>query len=218
MGEEEANPESEVRNPDATWLIVGLGNPGSEYAGTYHNVGFRVVERMAAERKVAIRERCGPALISGKIRIGGREAVLVLPQGFMNRSGLALPPLFERFESGPANLVVVVDDVALPVGKLRIRQKGSAGGHNGLKSLVSSCGSDEFLRVRVGIRPELAEDQKLENMRDFVLARVKAQDRACLDRAEVAASQAVEMLLADGVERTMAAFNGIDLREAVKEN
>jgi PTH1 family peptidyl-tRNA hydrolase len=147
------------------WLIVGLGNPGEEYAGTYHNVGFRVLDRIAEREGVRIRERCGPALVSGKILLGGQFAVLVAPQTYMNRSGAALQPVFERFDSTAATMIVVYDDLALPVGKLRIRQKGSAGGHNGIKSIISSLATDEFLRIRVGIQP----DRETGDVRDFRL-------------------------------------------------
>src|SRR5207248_2161991 len=110
------------------WLIVGLGNPGEEYADTYHNVGFRVLLRIAEQQNVRIKERCGPAIVSGKVLLGGQSAVLVMPQTYMNNSGSALPPVFERFESTAGDLIVVYDDIALPLGKLRVRQKGSAGG------------------------------------------------------------------------------------------
>src|SRR5215831_8995457 len=113
------------------WLIVGLGNPGEEYADTYHNVGFRVVERIAAKTDVRIRQRCGPSLVSGHVILGGQHAALVMPQTYMNKSGSALPPVFERFETTSRDMIVVYDDLALPLGKLRVRQKGSAGGHNG---------------------------------------------------------------------------------------
>lgn len=195
-------------------LIVGLGNPGPDYEDTYHNVGFRVVADMARRLGVRIREQCGPALISSRVVVGGQDSILVLPQTFMNRTGETLPKLFQRFEADCSGLVIVYDDIALPVGKLRIRQKGSAGGHNGIKSLVSACGSDEFMRVRVGILPE----RPVGDVRDFVLSRVAKADREILGRAEETAAKAVEMLLAEGLERAMAAFNGIDLREAIKEN
>ena len=176
------------------WLVVGLGNPGPEYADTYHNAGFRVVEALAGRFGVRISITCGPALISS--RIDGRsrgmgDAVLVLPQTFMNLSGAVLPKLFERFETGPEDVIAVYDDIALPMGKLRIRQKGSAGGHNGVKSLISSCGSDEFLRVRVGILPE----RPVESLHDFVLSRVAKRDRDLMERAELSAADAVEALL-----------------------
>jgi peptidyl-tRNA hydrolase, PTH1 family len=188
------------------WLVMGLGNPGPEYEATYHNVGFRVIEQIAEQHGVRIRQECGPAIISDKLTIGDCTVVLVEPQTFMNRSGLALPKVFERFDATINELIVVYDDLALPLGKLRVRQKGSAGGHNGIKSLISSSGTDEFMRVRVGIMP----DHPLENTRDFVLSRVSKNDRALLDQTEEIAVKAVESLLQDGIEKSMAAFNGID--------
>src|SRR6185436_9075200 len=103
------------------WLIVGLGNPGEEYSGTYHNVGFRVLDRLAEQQNVRIKERCGPSLISGRVTIGGQSAVLVAPQTYMNKSGAGIPQLFERFEASGKDLIVVYDDLALPLGKLRVR-------------------------------------------------------------------------------------------------
>jgi PTH1 family peptidyl-tRNA hydrolase len=194
------------------WVIVGLGNPGPEYADTYHNVGFRVVERLAERSGVRVNITCGPALISNRARVGGgagQDAVLVLPQTFMNLSGAVLPKLFERFETNSEKLLAVYDDIALPLGKLRIRQKGSAGGHNGVKSLISSCGSDAFIRVRVGILP----DRPIERLHDFVLSRVAKRDRELLEHSEVAAADAVEALLKETPEKAMATFNRLDLRE-----
>jgi len=199
--------------PKPTWLILGLGNPGPEYADTYHNIGFRVLAEMARRFGIRIREQCGPALISNKFQIAGNSAVLVAPQTFMNLSGAVLPRLFERFESSCRGLIVVYDDLALPIGKMRIRQKGSAGGHNGVKSVVSACGSDEFLRVRVGILPE----RPVSQMRDFVLSRVAKADADLIAHAESAAADAVEALIADGAEKAMATFNGLDLREAKED-
>src|SRR4030095_15485075 len=190
------------------WLIVGLGNPDEEYAGTYHNVGVRVLDRIGEQHSVRIKERCGPALISGKITLGGQSAVLVAPQTYMNKSGSALGPVFERFGSTANDMIVVYDDLALPLGKLRVRQKGSAGGHNGIKSIVSTLGSDEFLRVRVGIGP----DREVGDVRDFVLSRVTKTDRVLLEQTEDIAIRAVETLIAQGIEKAMAAYNGIDLR------
>jgi peptidyl-tRNA hydrolase, PTH1 family len=197
-------------------LIVGLGNPGPEYADTYHNAGFRVVEKVAERSGVPVNITCGPALISNRIvapGAGGEEAVLVLPQTFMNLSGSALPRLFERFEASVGDVIAVYDDIALPLGKLRIRQKGSAGGHNGVKSLISSCGSNEFLRVRIGILPE----RPVERLHDFVLSRVAKRDRELMARSEAAAADAVEALLREGPEKAMAAFNRLDLRETKEE-
>ena len=195
-------------------LIVGLGNPGEEYAGTYHNAGFRVLDRIAEEQNVRFKERCGPALISGKVALGGQPAVLVMPQTYMNTSGSALPPVFERFESAASDVIVVYDDLALPLGKLRVRQKGSAGGHNGIKSIISTLGSDEFLRIRVGIQP----DRETGDVRDFVLSRVAKNDRELLDQTEEIAVRAVETLIAEGIDKAMAEYNGIDLRKGLTDN
>jgi PTH1 family peptidyl-tRNA hydrolase len=195
------------------WLIVGLGNPGPEYAETYHNVGFRVVEEMAERFGVRVNIKCGPALISNRVVAGGQDAILVLPQTFMNLVGSVLPKLFERFETSRERVIAVYDDIALPLGKLRIRQKGSAGGHNGVKSLISSCASDEFLRVRVGILPE----RPFASLHDFVLAKVAKGDRDLMTHAETAASEAVEMLLREGPAKAMGRFNRLDLREAKEE-
>src|SRR5215467_1052923 len=190
------------------WIIVGLGNPGGEYAETYHNVGFRVVARIAAAHGVRFKERCGPALVSGKIMLAGQGAALVMPQTYMNNTGSALPAVFDRFESSAVEMIVIYDDLALPLGKLRVRQKGSAGGHNGIKSIVSALESDEFLRIRIGIMP----DRQISDTRDFVLSQVGKTDRALLDQTEEVATKAVETLIGEGIEKTMAAYNGVDLR------
>jgi len=190
------------------WLIIGLGNPGAEYAGTYHNAGFRVLERIAASENIQINEPCGPALISAKTTLGA-QSVLVLPQTYMNNSGAVISPLFERFEASIRDVIVVYDDVALPLGKIRIRQKGSAGGHNGIKSLISAFGSGEFLRIRIGIQP----DRSIGGVRDFVLSEVAKIDRDLLDRSEEIAARAVLTLVAEGVEKAMSQYNGVDLRQ-----
>ena len=196
------------------WLIIGLGNPGEEYADTYHNVGFRVLQHISEQQRVRLKERCGPALISDKVILGGQAAVLVAPQTYMNKSGSALPAVFQRFESTANEMIVVYDDLGLPLGKLRLRQKGSPGGHNGIKSIISTLGSDEFLRIRVGIKP----DREVSDVRDFVLSRVAKSDRSLLDQTEEIAINAVETLIAAGIEKAMGEYNGVDLREDSKEN
>jgi PTH1 family peptidyl-tRNA hydrolase len=150
----------------------------------------------------------GPALVSAETTVGGEAAMFVLPQAYMNRSGAAMTALFERFGAGPGDLVVVYDEIALPLGRIRIRQKGSAGGHNGIKSAISACGSDEFLRVRVGIKPE----RPIGDLKEFVLSPIDRGDRALIESAEELAARAVETLVEGGFEKAMAAFNGIDLR------
>jgi len=191
------------------WLIVGLGNPGEKYAGTYHNVGFRVLDRIAARQDTRIGQRLGRALVSGEIVLSGQSAALVAPQTYMNDSGSAMAVLFEHFQAGPGNVIVIYDDVALPLGKLRVRQKGSAGGHNGIKSLISTFQADEFLRIRVGIKPE----REIGDVRDFVLSQVAKSDHKLLEQAEEVAADAVGTLIAAGIGEAMARYNGIDLRE-----
>jgi PTH1 family peptidyl-tRNA hydrolase len=191
------------------WLIVGLGNPSERYAGTYHNVGFQVLDRIAAREKVRIVERCGQALISSHFTIAGQSAVLAAPQTFMNNSGAAMSPLFERFEATPRDVIVVYDDIALPLGRIRVRQKGSAGGHNGIKSLVSAFESDGFFRIRVGIQP----GREIADVREFVLSPVAKVDLKLLAQAEELAVRAVDTLIAAGIDEAMSQFNGIDLRE-----
>ena len=123
-----------------------------------------------------------------------------------------MPPVFDRFAAAAKDVIVIYDDVALPLGRIRVRQRGSAGGHNGLKSLISTFGSDEFLRVRVGIQPE----GEVDDLREFVLSQVAKDDRELLDQAEEVAVKAVDTLIGEGIDRAMAEYNGIDLRK--KEN
>lgn len=191
------------------WLVVGLGNPGVEYSGTYHNVGFRVLDRLAGRHHLRANQHCGPSRFSGVCELDGQTFRLVFPATFMNRSGLALPPLLERFDVILSSLIVVCDDLALPVGRIRIRQKGSSGGHNGLKSVISTLGSNEFIRVRVGIQPGAGGGDS----REYVLSQVTRSDRQLLDQAEDLAADAVGAIVTGGVEQAMSRFNGLDLRE-----
>lgn len=194
---------------DRVWLILGLGNPGADYEGTYHNVGFRVVELLAQRWGVSVTIRVGDA------RVGrtGRKAdrVLVKPWTFMNRCGNVLGTLFDRFGS-QSRLLVISDDVALPLGRIRIRERGSAGGHNGLKSVGSALGSDEYIRVRVGILPD-GSAEEVGDLRDYVLSSVRRNHRELLMQSEALAADAVEDILDRGVHESMSKYNGIDLRE-----
>jgi len=191
---------------NAPWLIVGLGNPGSEYERTYHNVGFRVIGILAGRYDVSLNLRMGEATVA---RLRGPVAtILAQPRTYMNRSGAALLTLLERF-GRDSRLLVVSDDLALPVGKLRIRERGTAGGHNGLKSIGSAYGSDEYLRVRVGIMPA----RGVRDDKEFVLSDVAKADRETLGRAEALAADAVEHILRAGAQSAMSEYNSADLRE-----
>ena len=183
-------------------LIVGLGNPGMEYAWTPHNLGFMVVDRLA-ERAAARVERPEARSYIGRAQLAGHEVLLAKPQTYMNASGPAVRELLERFECDPAEMIVLVDEAALPWGTLRIRERGSAGGHNGLKSLIGALGSDEFIRVRIGIRPEHA----LGDLADYVLRPMrKAELEQAAEMVEMAAD-AVDLILAEGAGRAMSRFN-----------
>jgi PTH1 family peptidyl-tRNA hydrolase len=213
VGDDVLNSKSEIQNSKLVWLILGLGNPGPKYADTFHNAGFRVLHRLSAGFQVGINETFQGARISTKVSLGGQSAVLVLPQTYMNRTGVVLPALLERYGTTIRHTLIVCDDLALPLGKIRIRQKGSAGGHNGLKSIILTTGSDEFTRIRVGIQP----GRDIGDVRDFVLSSVGKPERELLDQTEELAARAVETVLAEGIEKAMAAYNGIDLRKPPAE-
>jgi len=183
-------------------LIIGLGNPGPEYAWTPHNLGFLVVDRLAERARIRV-GRFEARSVVGQGRLAGVEVLLAKPQTSMNLSGLAAQALLERFEALPADLIVVSDQVALPWGMIRIRPRGSAGGHNGLKSVVGALGTDEFVRVRLGIQPEGLE----EDLAAYVL---EPMDDATLEKAAEMIEQAalaIEMILEKGTQPAMNAFN-----------
>ena len=183
-------------------LIVGLGNPGPEYVWTPHNLGFLVIDRLAERAAIRVRRPEGKSLV-GLGKLGAEEVVLAKPQTFMNASGLAVRDLVGRFDTDPEKMIVVTDDAALPWGAVRIRERGSAGGHNGLKSVIGTLQSDEFIRIRIGIGPsELGED-----LAEYVLRPMSDTD---LERAAETidrAVEAVEMILEKGVAAAMNRYN-----------
>ena len=184
--------------------IVGLGNPGSQYKGTRHNVGFEVVDELASRASIRFESAPADALIA-KWRRPDEAILLVKPLTFMNLSGQAVGELARYFKIEVADLIVVVDEVHLPLGKLRARKKGSAGGHNGLKSIIAHLG-DEFSRLRVGVGR--GGDQR--NMADHVLARFEKDEAAEVERMTARAADAAEMFITSGIEAVMNAFNGGD--------
>ena len=184
--------------------IVGLGNPGSSYKGTRHNLGFEVVEELARRASIGFESAPAEALIA-KWRRPDEAILLVKPLTFMNLSGQAVGELSRYFKIDVADLIVVVDEVHLPLGKLRARQRGSAGGHNGLKSIIAHLG-DEFARLRVGVGR--GTDQR--NLVDHVLARFEKDEAAEVERMTARAADAAEMFIASGIGAVMNAFNGGD--------
>ncbi len=183
-------------------LIVGLGNPGYEYAQTPHNLGFMAVDRLAEISGVTVSRRDSQALVA-KTEVEGEAVVLAKPQTFVNLSGLAVSNLLRKLELEPAGLIVLVDDVSLPLGMIRIRLRGSAGGHNGLKSVIGQLGSDQFMRIRMGAGP----DHPIEDMVSYVLRPFAKKN---LEKAAEAVDQAVEavqMILKEGPQKAMNRFN-----------
>lgn len=183
-------------------LIVGLGNPGMEYAWTPHNLGFLVVDCLAERAGIHV-ERPEAKSFIGRGRMAGREVVLAKPQTYMNASGPAVRELLARWEADAAEMIVISDDVALPWGMIRIRERGSTGGHNGLKSVIGALGTDEFIRLRLGVLP----DHPVGDLAEYVLRPMrKAEMEAAAEAIELAAG-AAEVILAEGSGRAMARFN-----------
>ena len=177
-------------------LIVGLGNPGVEYQFTPHNLGFLTIDRIASERGVEVRNRQCRAL-TGRTRIGEAEVLLAKPETFMNLSGLSVQELMARYELRPeSDLIVIYDELDLPMGTIRIRKRGRSAGHNGMKSIIGALGTEEFLRVRLGIAPE----KKI--LKPFRRRQLKAVDEV-LD----CAAEAVQVILTEGPEAAMNRFN-----------
>lgn len=183
-------------------LIVGLGNPGPEYAWTPHNLGFLVVDRLAERAGVRVQRPEAKSFV-GPAKIAGHAVMLAKPQTYMNASGMAVRELAERLDADPAEVIVVLDDVALPWGMLRIRERGSAGGHNGLASVAGALGTLEFVRVRLGIQP----DHPVGDLADYVLRPMRKADLEIAAEMIEAAADAVEIILREGPAKAMAKYN-----------
>ncbi len=190
--------------PQADWLVVGLGNPGPEYADTRHNVGFQVANRLAKRARVEFRTKAADARIA-EGSIGQARLAIAKPQTFMNDSGHSVRRLLQRYRLEPSRLAVVYDDVDLPLGKIRVRGSGGPGTHNGMRSVVAEVGSEAFGRVRCGIGPR--EGGQLSVDADYVLSPFAPDEREDAEQMVVRASEAVEVLLRDGVNRAMERFN-----------
>lgn len=185
-------------------LLVGLGNPGSGYAATRHNLGFRLIDKLAEEERIAVKRRECNSLV-GHGEIEGVVTKLAKPQTFMNLSGVAVSCLLLKVESDAPveQLVVISDDLALPLGKIRIRERGSAGGHNGLKSIIAEIGTEEFIRLRIGIQPE----HPISDAKRFVLDTFSRTEQPVVEETIVRAAAALRTLISDGALKAMAEFN-----------
>ena len=189
-------------------LIVGLGNPGIEYQFTPHNAGFLAIDRIAEECGVVVSNRRGRAL-TAKAKLAGQDALLAKPETYMNLSGLSVAALIEELEISREDLIVLYDELAFPLGRLRINERGSANGHNGVKSISASLGTEEWLRIRIGVgKPALADGREIRaGGRDFLLTPMRKQELAVLDEVLDRVNDAVEVVLTEGISAAMNRFN-----------
>ena len=191
-------------------LIVGLGNPGIEYQFTPHNAGFLAVDRLAEDCGVAVSNRRGRAL-TARAKLAGQDVLLAKPETFMNLSGFSVAALVQEFEiANPSeDMIVLYDELALSLGTIRIRERGSANGHNGVKSISGALGTEEWLRIRIGIgKPALADGREIKaGGTGYLLAPFRKQELAVLDEVLDRVKDAVEMVLTQGVSAAMNEFN-----------
>ena len=185
------------------FIIAGLGNPTKEYEHTRHNVGFDTIDCIADQYGISINEKKHKALV-GKGMIEGQKVILLKPQTFMNLSGESIRAALDFYKiDEKAALIVIYDDISLPPGQLRIRKKGSAGGHNGIKNIIAHLGHDTFMRIKVGV----GEKPAGYDLADYVLGHFSKDDRAIMEDAFKEATEAVKMMITDGPDAAMNAFN-----------
>lgn len=185
------------------YIIVGLGNPGKQYENTRHNIGFDVIETLAEQDHVAVLEKKHRAII-GKGFVSGQKCILAKPQTFMNRSGESVRQLLDYYKADETTeLIIISDDVSLEVGQIRIRKKGSAGGHNGLKDIIAHLGHDNFVRVKMGV----GEKPSGYDLADYVLGHFTSEERKVMDEAAERAAEAIRAIIAQGPDAAMNDFN-----------
>lgn len=186
------------------YLIAGLGNPGREYDMTRHNIGFEVIDYMANRHHVKMNKLKFKA-VYGELTLGGDKVYLVKPQTYMNLSGESISEFWRFFKIPIENIIIVNDDIDIPAGTLRIRKKGSAGTHNGLKSVIYHLRDDTFPRIRVGVG---APQNKDYNLADYVLGRFSTEEIPVMEQAIIHAADAAETIVTDGADKAMNKFNG----------
>ena len=191
------------RGAGAEWLVVGLGNPGEKYENTRHNVGFLTVDELAERARVPVQKLKHRAL-TNTLEVGGVKVLLMKPVTYMNLSGEAVGEAARFYKIPPERVLVISDDVSLPLGKLRIRKGGSAGGHNGLKSIIASLGTDVFPRIRIGVGAPPHPDY---DMPDWVLGTLHGDDQIAVNDAAARAAEACAVYIRDGADRAMSRFN-----------
>lgn len=194
--------ESFTKRSDSVFVIVGLGNPGKKYDLTRHNVGFEAIDRLAQKYQIKVNKIKYKALI-GEGQIEGEKVLLVKPQTYMNLSGETVLSICNFYQIEPENLIVIYDDVDTDAGKLRIRKKGSAGTHNGMRHIIMLLQKDDFPRIRIGI----GRSNQLE-LRDFVLQRFSKDEMITMDETLNKAADAAVMIIREGIDLAMNRFNG----------
>ena len=193
--------------PACDWLIVGLGNPGDNYARTRHNAGFRAADALAEKLNVKI-DRAKYRALTAQAVWQGQKLLLLKPQTFMNESGRAVMDAVNFYKLPPERVIVLFDDISLPVGRLRIRAEGSAGGHNGIKSIIGGINSQSFPRVKIGVGEKPHPDYDLA---DWVLSNFTKEEDEHIAKAVRAAADAALEIIAEGVPAAVAKFNGAHL-------
>ena len=185
------------------YIIAGLGNPGKKYEGTRHNIGWQVMDELADKHRIRIMESRFKGLV-GKGVIGGEKVLLLKPLTYMNLSGESIGEAVRFYKiDETSRLIVVSDDISLDVGQLRMRKKGSAGGHNGLKNIISHLGSEEFMRIRIGVGDKPAGSDLV----DYVLGSFSKEEKKILDETKRNAVLAIEMIISDGIDKEMNLYN-----------
>lgn len=185
------------------FIVVGLGNPGKKYERTRHNVGFRVIDYLCEKHEVSSTRKKFDA-ICAKISIGGKNILLLKPQTFMNNSGLSVAEAANFFKVSPENIIVVFDDISLSPGKLRVKRKGTAGGHNGVKSIIKLLGSEDFPRVKIGVGKKPNPNWDLAN---WVLSRFSESEDELIDQAVGKAYDALKYIIDDQIDKAMNLVN-----------
>lgn len=186
------------------YLIVGLGNPGRDYVGTRHNIGFEAVDALCSKFDISMNKEKFRAIM-GEGRIGGEKVVVAKPQTFMNLSGESVREMRDWYKLEPEEILVIYDDISLPTGKLRIREKGSAGGHNGIKNIIYQLQTDIFPRIKIGVGQPQHPDF---DCKDYVLGHFSKEETEILIQTVIRTTEAVETLIAQGAKTAMNRFNG----------
>ena len=192
-----------INQEDVMYIIAGLGNPESKYDKTRHNIGFRLIDELAVRNGITFSDRKHNGLV-GKGIISGEKVILLKPLTYMNLSGECVGPAADYYKVEPENVIILFDDISLDVGRIRIRKKGSAGGHNGIKSIIAHLGSENFLRLKFGV----GDKPKEMDLADYVLGRFSSQDEATVSEGIKRACEAVECMIGEGCDVAMNKYNG----------